>query len=484
MADSFDPQSNVKRSSRWRWRWARRVAVSLCLLLLVGAGKRLYSQREYQKELEEALAELDRTDLGWRLADIEAARAVIPDEENGALVATTAASMLPQSWPPNELDEKLRKLEPVELLDNDLVVKLRDELGQHEKALDLARKLVQLPRGRHPIHYERNVYETRLPSQGRVRATTQLLWYEAILRSHDNEMHGAMSACRAALNAGRSLGDEPTLVSQMIRNACVISACQATERVLAQGEPVVDDLAAMMELLRLEETHNSYSIGVRGERAGLHDFFGAMENGDVTLEQFNTSNDIHWSWGDRLLVSWYMLDLRKQHSLALSLMNRMVDVTELPSHEQEPEEKALEAEIRGLTHREPFTRLLTLGPLRAGDWCRREHASVRCLLSALALERYRKVHGDWPESLEKLVPELLSAVPLDPYDGEPLRYKRLDDGGIVYSVSSDREDNGGALDRQNPTRRGADVGCRLWDVKHRRQPPLPKPKPVEPDEGM
>jgi hypothetical protein len=43
---------------------------------------------------------------------------------------------------------------------------------------------------------------------------------------------------------------------------------------------------------------------------------------------------------------------------------------------------------------------------------------------ALALERYRLRHHELPERLEALVPDFLSAIPMDPVDGQPLKYAR------------------------------------------------------------
>ena len=47
---------------------------------------------------------------------------------------------------------------------------------------------------------------------------------------------------------------------------------------------------------------------------------------------------------------------------------------------------------------------------------------ARSLETALACRRYRAKHGRYPETLDDLVPEFIAAVPLDPYDGKPLRY--------------------------------------------------------------
>ena len=73
-------------------------------------------------------------------------------------------------------------------------------------------------------------------------------------------------------------------------------------------------------------------------------------------------------------------------------------------------------------------------------------ANMRSAVAALAAERYRLKQGQWPKSLDALVTAgLLKTVPLDPFDGEPLRLKRLPTGVVIYSVGPDRTDNGGRL---------------------------------------
>jgi hypothetical protein len=66
------------------------------------------------------------------------------------------------------------------------------------------------------------------------------------------------------------------------------------------------------------------------------------------------------------------------------------------------------------------------------------------VVTAIALKRYRNAHDAYPEKLELLVPEYLSALPRDPVDGQPLRYKLNMDGSFcLYSVGEDGVDNGG-----------------------------------------
>jgi hypothetical protein len=68
----------------------------------------------------------------------------------------------------------------------------------------------------------------------------------------------------------------------------------------------------------------------------------------------------------------------------------------------------------------------------------------RICVTAIALKRYHLHYGVYPTTLNNLVPEFLSAVPIDFMDGKPLRYKLRPDGDfLLYSVGEDGIDDGG-----------------------------------------
>ena len=96
---------------------------------------------------------------------------------------------------------------------------------------------------------------------------------------------------------------------------------------------------------------------------------------------------------------------------------------------------------------------------------------LRCSIAAIGAERYRLRHGHWPDSLAALAPEFAPVVAADPFDGEPLRYRRLPDGVVIYTVGPDLTDNGGNLSAAIPPADGTDIGFRLWDVPKRGQAP-------------
>ena len=70
-------------------------------------------------------------------------------------------------------------------------------------------------------------------------------------------------------------------------------------------------------------------------------------------------------------------------------------------------------------------------------------AQLRLLVTDLAIRLFRHDEGRLPESLEELTPRYLSAVPLDPFSGNPLLYRCREVGYILYSVWRDGSDDGG-----------------------------------------
>jgi hypothetical protein len=70
----------------------------------------------------------------------------------------------------------------------------------------------------------------------------------------------------------------------------------------------------------------------------------------------------------------------------------------------------------------------------------------RTAIAALAIERFRRAHdGVPPASLQALVPDYIAAVPVDPFSGMPLVYHTTADHYDVYSIDSNRIDDGGAF---------------------------------------
>jgi hypothetical protein len=88
-------------------------------------------------------------------------------------------------------------------------------------------------------------------------------------------------------------------------------------------------------------------------------------------------------------------------------------------------------------------------------------AQLQATRAILALRAYQLTHGRLPTDLAALVPEFLDKVPVDDFDGQPLRYSP--DRKIVYSVGKNLKDDGGD-DRgseADSSQRHLDMVCRF-----------------------
>jgi hypothetical protein len=91
-------------------------------------------------------------------------------------------------------------------------------------------------------------------------------------------------------------------------------------------------------------------------------------------------------------------------------------------------------------------------------------ARTRAGIAALGVARWRADHGGaLPSSLTVLIPQYVPTMPVDPYSGGDLRYVSRGDSYKVYSLGTNRRDDGGNWEQRSdlqPARRGdpLDIG--------------------------
>jgi hypothetical protein len=107
------------------------------------------------------------------------------------------------------------------------------------------------------------------------------------------------------------------------------------------------------------------------------------------------------------------------------------------------------------TERSELTRALAVNFAGPSLQCASADARQQLPIALLALHRHRARTGSFPENVTELSPDSLSAVPLEPFSGEPLRMRRADGRVILYSVGPDGKDSGGLS--TNESKLGDDI---------------------------
>jgi hypothetical protein len=253
------------------------------------------------------------------------------------------------------------------------------------------------------------------------------------------------------------------------------------ERALGHGEAKDESLVGFQRLLQQEMSDELMLYNaLRGERALQHHMWTALAANDLSQLPPDRQEAISQLVPDNIcgdLLHWLLAGaIFENHAVSLELLNQLVEVARLPVDQRLARHDSVHAEFertKGRSFREMLGQISGGSTSPAVGVSIRGHAYMRCTLAAIAAERYRLAEGRWPETLEQLTPRYLTDVPRDPFDGQPIRYRRLDEGVVIYSVDRDREDNGGRINRAGPGSAGSDLGFRLWDVAHRRKPAVP-----------
>ena len=269
------------------------------------------------------------------------------------------------------------------------------------------------------------------------------------------------------------MGDEPFVISHLIRVAIQNDTISALERVLAQG--VADDLALrkMQDLLELEMKESTWLHALRGERAGVHVCFDDLRTGALPMNTLNGFGSMGGITQPRTISEWisdqFPSSVLKYYPDHLSHMTRLIEIGKLPMHEQRPKVLAWEQSNKTSGNRITLALAPSVEKVHLAE--RRSQANLRTAVVALACERYRLQRGDWPAALEDVVKAgFLAELPIDPVDGNALRHVRDKDKITIYSIGNNENDDGGVIDRTVADTGPVDLGFRLWHPQKRRAP--------------
>ena len=282
---------------------------------------------------------------------------------------------------------------------------------------------------RFPVNFEAEP-GTLLPHFSRLRQGAGMLHLEALRAAEDGNVETATRAILSCVGLARSLRDEPLLMSQLMRMALEVGYLRVLDRVLSRIKLGDTDLTRIHA--SLDDAVNSRTI----HRGGLGQISWFSEH---YTERLSSAQPAGWR------LWWYRLNGQRDVDCiyCFDIVEELIEAQELSFPERLEKTQEIQDRLNDL----PRTRFLAgaFRPpmLRATVEEARAIARLRATIAALGVERFRLANGRLPDKLSDLVPKYLDAVPLDPFDGKPLRYKKLKKGFRVYSIGKDKKDDGG-----------------------------------------
>lgn len=471
---------------RSRYRWQILVGILPLLLLttpfvvdwVAHELRRAAQFRASARSLEEAIAEADRHDPHWRWDALQASLPGVPDEENLYLKIPAVKALCNGLGRRPSGNGHLFDGDPVapnQLHDAEETAELMAHQSNHTAAVALARNLekyprarIRMPMGNHPLSFS-------MGHQQDIREVAALMKYEVEKLAVENRPGEALPLIRGMINCSEAMGDDPVFVSHLVKNAGRSIATGAVQRLLGLTEPG-PELASLLEPLRRAAAGRSLRMGFRGERAYSNAQFDLLDTqpDSARFAMVNSGLDDR-ARKDQMSPREYRPFFDEDQAACLRAFRLLIDSFDLPLHEQR---KCADSLIEQFRRREtPLTSSLLPATVKVIASDQRTVASLECTRIAIACELYRRKHQTWPKSLEDIPKLWLPEIPLDPYDGKPLRYRILPESIRVYTVGEDRLDDADRIEDENhpPV---TYYRIEVWNPEKRRLPG-PPPRPEE-----
>jgi hypothetical protein len=408
--------------------------------------------RHVEHTLATRIASIHRSGAPTTLAEI--AGPPLPDSENAAPVYQQAFKALNLNSDNEKLLEDATRGR-VDAADAAALAQVRAVLTANTQTLALLRRAVQMPGCRFPVKWKAKscpppAHWLQLPKCALLPAT------QAVLLARSGDARGALGACATSFGVEKSLAEERTVQSQLIRYWLLRIACHALEQVLSHSGPPALQSAALADYISQIDLKKAYLAALEGDRAEdlstVNDIMSARDP-IAALKAVLPEDPL----GER--VSPVAVLTTRAHSRspflrlalaqdALSLLDiwdRTVQLGQVPYRElwlAYPQPDVL------LFRLSPFAQPLTYKLYHSYDLPVRQRdlalAHLGLAQIALHLKAYHATHGAYPASLPALEQATGRSLPPDPFSGEPFAYRRQPQGFLLYSWGCDLNDDDGA----------------------------------------
>jgi len=278
----------------------------------------------------------------------------------------------------------------------------------------------------------------------------------------------------------RLVGQGQMIIEQLVAIAIDGIAAEGTNALLADARlpaqlarQIQQDLAALHPPARMADSFDGverlYFLDtvVRGHREGAGSFLGSisMDDPDPSTHPLNY---VSINWNVVLVKGNAIYDRQAAACRLADHAARRKALAQIENELQQMERQfgAPSNWIGGAMSRDKRSDLLAAAVINllasATNACAnaedRANATLDHLRLAAALAVYRTQHGQYPESLEALVPDVLPQLPVDFFNGKPFLYQRDGTGFLLYTAGANGIDDDGSNELMSIF-----SGHSLWD---------------------
>jgi hypothetical protein len=321
-------------------------------------------------------------------------------------------------------------------------------IAKNVQALELLHAGAEIEHCYYPVDFR-----YQMSYLAKLRLAVRLLELDAVLHAENDNSQLAVRSVISGFGIARSLTKEHVFISQIVRISCQAVSVSSLEQVINKTKLTDEQLVSLSHAVADAQDFSDMQRWFIGERCARISIL--MDPASPELELISLKRP-----PSAVIELYKSLGLADMDAIiCLDLMSDCVKSAQLPLHQRQEVAAAIKAKLESkskihiLLHEliSGFSKLITIDLTIL--------PRLRTAQIALAIERYRLAVGKIPNALTDLVPAYLDAVPMDPFDGNELRYKKLETGFVVYSIGEDLSDDNG---KEKPPRRIKESPN--WDV--------------------
>lgn len=263
-----------------------------------------------------------------------------------------------------------------------------------------------------------------------------------------------------------------TWVDLMMKHAGRELKAAPVELILSRHPDVSDEQLLRLQQLRpLKSPPSQVALTVRqGERLYATNFAIALLRNDrkayEPFQYFWTDGEEQVKWLEQLLSlpidgNRYLRTLNQEYDQTLEILSKgkvpeivaelkqrqnKISSDDIP-YKQSPEVLSPAERADMLWKATNQDALATVDTIVIGEARRATHDQLMHL--AMALGRYRLANGEYPTSLEAVVPRYAARIPVDAYGNESFGYRKTDNGFLLYSYGLNGVDDRGSHNDMN-----------------------------------
>lgn len=319
------------------------------------------------------------------------------------------------------------------------------------------------PHSRFPIHYDEGPL-TLLAHLSVLHGLSSLFQLRAATLLAQTNHEAAFTDLQTVLHLSDAPKDEPLLISQAVRQSLLHRAMQTLwegmhdhrwtdaqlaliQRHLASVDPVADFSRA---LRREPAFQNLSTVRILQDRDGYRKSWANIVPGNMLPPIFSLY--VRFAPSGWFYRNEIASDQRIEEALAALTKGKASGVF-VPT-EFRPGDRTKLYELLVDFPGSFFSNCISQIP--------QSQMRLKLAETACALERFHLANRAYPQTLAELTPQFIANIPSDFMDGQPLRYRRLDDHKFVlYSVGLDRKDDGGLL----PAKENEEPRDWVWQIR-------------------